>query len=146
MLTRLLSPKILGGSHILAGILGILLAISQYRLSHAKEVIQGLTVWQGEMVDTVRLASGNSDTTRDTAKVQVQAMGQTIAGLHAAIQRSNDKVNELEAASKAAIDAGKATARKREAELKTTERARDEILKSGGTVRSIQDQVFEAGL
>lgn len=91
-------PKVLGGALagalIFSGVQSFRLNRSEAALGSAKEVIQRLTVWRGEMVTTVALASG-SVVTVDTAKAQVQAMGSSLATLNGALKMSNDAVDRL---------------------------------------------------
>lgn len=151
MLMNLIKPNLvrylLGGSLILTGILGVLLAISRSELTSAKEVIRDLEGWQGAMVTTVALASGNEAVTKDTAHLQVQVMGDTVKSLHTAIDKQNAEIVVLgEKARQAKIDA-QAEIKRRSAGIETATKARDRITTTGEwSVRELQDQAYEAGL
>ena len=71
-----LLSKVLGGALvgalIFSGVQTLRLSWSESALSSAKEVIQRLEGWQGQMVQTVGLASGNKGVTPKTAQAQVQ--------------------------------------------------------------------------
>ena len=99
-LSRLTLPsKVLGGALagalIFSGIQTLRLSWSEQALSSAKEVIQRLEGWQGQMVQAIGLASGNQSVTADTAQAQVQAMGTSLTTLANALKTSNDAVDRL---------------------------------------------------
>lgn len=153
MLQSILTSRVLGSA--LVGAL-VFSGVQTVRLNNAKEVIQSLTDWQGAMVQTIRLASGNSDVATDTAQAQVQSMGQSLTVLHSSLKLSNDAVDRMEQeARKARAEAEREMAR-RAAAIRTAEQLREQLRERATTpvapdeveaeVRRAQDAAYEAGL
>lgn len=159
-LTTPLVSKVLGGALagalIFSGVQTVRLGWVQSELSSAKEVIQRLEGWQGEMVTAIRLASGNDTVTAKQAQAQVQAMGTSLVTLHSSLKTSNDAVDRLaedkrraEAAAAReakARAAAIAQAEKLAAQLKSRASAPVSADQMEAEVRRAQDTVYEAGL
>lgn len=146
----------LAGSLILSGVLGVSLYLRGLELESAKEVIQDLADWQGDMVQAIRLASGSPETTEKTARAQVQAMGQSLLVLNGALTTANNAVDRL-ADEKAKAEAiAEREMRARAAAMATAERLLKELQARGqvpvaaedmeAEVRRAQDAAYEAGL
>lgn len=152
MIVTALKTKVMGyvagGMTIGMVVMLIYIAVLRGQLSDANAVITKLTTWQNNMVAAIGLASGNKDVTKDTAQLQLQALGDSISDLKDSVQRGNLKVEQmakdLEAAKARAVAEGK----KRETAIKNAERARDVLLKAepDADIRALQDQAYEAGL
>lgn len=155
-----LTSKVLGGALvgalIFSGVQSARLSWRTSELNRAKEVIQGLTTWQGEMVTTVRLASGSPGTTKNTAKAQVQAMGISLATLHSALRSSNDAIDRLAEDRRRAEEAAAREAKARAAAIAVAEKLKQQLRNRAvapvspdqmeAEVRRTQDALFEAGL
>lgn len=146
----------LAGSLILSGVLGLLLLNARADLSQAKEVIRSLEGWQGQMVSSIGLASGNKDVTKDTAQAQVQALGNSLVDLKLAIQTSNHAVERMAEQKRQAEIAADRERAFRSAAIVSASRTRDEL--NGRSekpasiqfheeeIRLAQDAAYEAGL
>lgn len=153
MLSKLLlSPWLLRGSLIVTVLMGITIGILRFQLADARETIQVLETWQRSMVTSVRLASGNPKVTKDTAQVQLQALGKSIDDLKDAVQRGNERVDEMVERSRLAQERAAAETVKRKAAVQKAEAARDALRNakpsdsSEATLRELQDQAYEGGL
>lgn len=146
----------LAGSLILAGIQTLRLSWSNSALSSAKEVIQRLEGWQGQMVQSIGLASGNHAVTKDTAQAQVQTMGTALTTLTNALKSSNDAVDRLAEDKRRADETAAREAQARAAAIATAEKLRDQLNERAtkpvsadqmeAEVRRAQDAAYEAGL
>lgn len=146
----------LAGALIFSGYLYVTKSWVEGELSSAKEVIQRLEGWQGDMVSTIRLASGNDKVTKETALAQVQALGDSLSTLNGALKLSNDAVDRLSEETRRAEEAAAREAKARAAAILTAEKLRDELnLRAGSPVsademeaevRRAQDAAYEAGL
>jgi predicted house-cleaning NTP pyrophosphatase (Maf/HAM1 superfamily) len=145
--------KILGAG--LAGAL-ILSVVQSVRLASAKEVIQRLEGWQGDVVTAIRLASASPEVTADTAKGQVQAMGQSLSTLNAALTKSNDLVEEMGRQKAEADSRAEAESRARAEAIKRADSLAAQ-LRAGASkpvspaemekeVRRVQDLAYDAGV
>lgn len=152
----MLSKYLIGGSLILSGVLAIALGIAVNGWQSAKEVIRDLEGWQGGMVQATRLASGNSEVTKDTAQAQVQALGTNLITLHNALKLSNDAVDKLAEDRRRAEEVAAREAEARAAAIVTAEKLRDELRgrynapvpeeRMEEEIRRAQDASYEAGL
>lgn len=145
----------LAGSLLLSGVLGVELHMARGELNSAKEVIQRLEGWQGGVVQSIRLATGNPKVTNDTAQAQVQAMGTSLVSLNNALKSSNDAVDRLGEEKRAADLAAAREAKARAAAIATAERLSAQM-KAGASkpvtqseieaeVRRTQTELYEAG-
>lgn len=154
--SAMLSKYLIGGSLILSGVLAIALGIAVNGWQSAKEVIRDLEGWQGGMVQATRLASGNSEVTKDTAQAQVQALGTNLITLHNALKLSNDAVDKLAEDRRRAEEVAAREAEARAAAIVTAEKLRDELRgrynapvpeeRMEEEIRRAQDASYEAGL
>lgn len=154
--TRRVLGGLLGGSLILAGILGLILAFKVRELNSAKEVIQGLTEWQAEMVTTVRLAAGNPDVSKETAKGQVQQLGYDLIELTSTIENQNEAIDQLAATTQQAMKRAQEEKRRRAQAIARAEQLEAKLERQAlysvpidemeTRVREVQDQLYEAGL
>jgi cysteinyl-tRNA synthetase len=153
-LTKVLGGALVG-SLLLSGVLGGLLAWKGHELNNAKEVIQRLEGWQGGIVQSIRLATGNNAVTKDTAQNQVQAMGNSLVALNNALKTSNDAVERLGEEKRAAEQAAAREAKARAAAIATAEKLSAQM-KAGAAkpvsqadiekeIRRTQDELYEAG-
>lgn len=155
-----LVSKVLGGALagalVFSGVQTARLSWKTSELNSAKEVIQGLTTWQGEMVTTIRLASGSPGTTKNTAKAQVQAMGTSLVTLHNALKTSNDAVDRLAEDKRRAEAVAAREAKARAAAIAAADKLKKELRDRAqapvapdqmeAEVRRTQDALYEAGL
>lgn len=152
--------KVLGaslvGALILSGHLYLSKSWIEADLTNAKEVIKRLEGWQGGMVQTIRLASGNDKVTKDTAQAQVQTMGDSLSTLVGALKTSNDAVDRLSEQTRRAEEVAAREAEARAAAIHTAEQLREELANRASApvsprdmeaeVRRAQDAAYEAGL
>lgn len=146
----------LAGALIFSGVQTVRLSFKDGELNSAKEVIQRLEGWQGGMVQTIRLATGNDKVTEKTAQAQVQAMGTSLVTLHNALKTSNDAVDRLAEDKRRAEEAAAREAKARAAAIAQAEKLSKELKARAGApvpvdqmeaeVRRAQDTLYEAGL
>jgi hypothetical protein len=155
-----LLSKVLGGALagalIFSGVQTARLGNAKAELLSAKEVIQHLEGWQGDMVTAIRLASGSDKVTKATAQVQVQAMGNSLVALHNSLKSSNDAVERLGEDKRRAEEAAAREAKARAAAIATADKLRDQLRvraqapvsadQMEAEVRRAQDTLYEAGL
>lgn len=164
MLTKLINnilgpwlSKVLGGvalgALIFSGVLWLQLSHTKSELGSAKEVIQGLEGWQGQMVTAIGLASGSKVTTT-TAQAQVQALGQSLASVKGKLDVQNKAVDQLGEEKRRAEEAAAREAKARAAAISKADSLSKDLKERAGTaaadmeaeVRRAQDTVYEAGL
>lgn len=145
-LSNLLPSKPLLGSLLLSGLLAVAFYV-HYR--NAKEVIQDLTTWQDEMVQSVSLASGGA-TTKDTARVKVQALGllrNSLDHANAAIeQMAQDRDVALAKAERERLAKAGAIERAETLSAELRAQAASQAEDTDAAVRHVQDQLYEIGL
>lgn len=152
--TKLLG-SLLGGSLLLSVVLGAGWAVSDHRLSNAKEVIEGLTEWQDGVREATRLAAG-SDQEVTPAQVQpmIQQLGNLRVQLIAAVEAQNNAVEVLQRETEAAQEVARQAERQRRGAIERAEALQARLRERAGTpapdtdaaVRQTQDELYEAGL
>jgi hypothetical protein len=155
-----ITTKLLGyglaGSLLISGGLGIALAVSNHRLSSAKEVILVLDRWQDGVIGSLRLASGNNEVTADTAQLQIAALGNSLVTLHSSLKQSNDAVDKLAEDAARAQALAQKEAQARAAAIKKADQLAAQLHAGAATsvapeeieaeIRRTQDELYEASL
>lgn len=148
ILTRILAAVCIGLS-----VLAFFLWIQNGNLDRTVKQLQN---WQNDMVTTVRLASGNSKVSKETARAQVQGMGNSLVVMHNAVKTQNEAITKLAAEKAEAEATAKREAAARADAIRTAKQLAKQLGEEALTpvpaqemeqeIRRVQDLAYEAGL
>ena len=152
-----LTSKLFGGLLALSLVtLGPALYFTRATLADARVTIKGLTEWQTDIVEQVRLASKNPKIDKTTVSSQIAEMGYIRIQLDNAIDTQNAAISEMERQSAEAKQMAIEAERKRRAavpraadlarKLRYDSRAPAPSDDMEASVRETQDLLYEEGL
>jgi sensor histidine kinase YesM len=133
----------------------VTVGVLKHRLGKANQLVDTLATWQGEVVQAVRVASGNNKVTGATTKAQIQAMGNSITVLINDVDRQNREVQRLAEQKRQAEERAEQERRARAAAIKRAQevvgRLENDIApappaRMEEVMRRAQDLVYEEGL
>jgi len=153
MLTGPIFKYLSGALGIGVFVLAIYVLILRGTVADLEEDKANLTAWQDNAVTAVQTASGNSETTKDTAIVQINELGTSLVTLTDAIEDQNEAIDQLAWEREQAIHLANVERQRR---LTAVREARERIedfearalVPAEDTemaVREAQDQAFEGG-